>query len=139
MTLLLDSHVWLWLVEGTRGTVTDQNWSVIRRAVQQGNAAISDASFWEFSVKGHKLNLKPDTRTFLSEARKKSRIGVIELDRNILIESGILQDAHRDPADRMLIVTALRYDLRLATADDDIVNYAKRNPRLKVLDVRVSG
>jgi PIN domain nuclease of toxin-antitoxin system len=53
-----------------------------------------------------------------------------------LIESALLDMIGRDPADRILVATALRHDLRLATADTEILEYARASGRLRVLDVR---
>ena len=51
---------------------------------------------------------------------------------------GVTDDAceNRDPADRILIATAVRYQLSLVTADETILRYAAEHPRLTVMDAR---
>ena len=136
-SLLLDTHIWLWLVSGERGAASDEAWNIIRSSVREGRAAISDITFWELAMKGskHKMGFEPDTRSFLLEAKQAAKISVIEINRNLLID-GALLDAHPDPADRLIIATARKYNIRLATADRRIISWAKKNPGVKVLNVR---
>jgi PIN domain nuclease of toxin-antitoxin system len=44
-------------------------------------------------------------------------------------------DAHKDPADRMIIATARRYGV-LVTGDDAILAWATRSGQVRVLDAR---
>ena len=136
-SLLLDSHVWLWLVADEARVGTRNAWLVVRSHLAEGRTAISDITFWEIALKSAqgKIDLGPDAEATLKDARKKSRVGVIEVDREILTRSAMMNDAHRDPADRIIMATALKYDLTIATADAPIIEYAKRNRKLKVLDI----
>jgi PIN domain nuclease of toxin-antitoxin system len=64
-------------------------------------------------------------------------LGVIQVDREVLVESALLEWQHRDPADRLLVATARRYGLRIATADDQLLAYCRGAGSTNVLDVRV--
>ncbi len=136
--LLLDTHMFLWLVTGMPGTASRRSWQLIKAAAQRNALAVSEITFWEIAAKSRKkrLHLDPDTNTWLADAAKLPGIGVIQLDRSVLIESALLEIPNRDPADRMLVATALRYDLRLATADADVIEDARSVRRLRVLDAR---
>ncbi len=136
--LLLDTHMFLWLVTGMPGTASRRSWQLIKAAAQRNALAVSEITFWEIAVKSRKkrLHLEPDTNTWLADAARLPGIGVITLDRSVLIESALLEIPSRDPADRMLVATALRYDLRLATADADVIEGARFVHRMRVLDVR---
>lgn len=138
-SLLLDSQVWYWLVTGSRGTATPDAWTNVRGTIQRGSAAVSEITFWEFAQKAGlgKMQLEPDPASFLSAARTSSGVGVIQIDRSVLIESALLVKAHRDPADRIIMATAMKYDMTVATADRNIIEYAKRNRNLKVMDVEM--
>ena len=81
------------------------------------------------------MNLAPDPKTFLSDAKSKAGVGVIQVDRSILVDSALLVNAHRDPADRILIATALKHNMKIATADQKIVDFARHHRQLSVLDV----
>ena len=41
----------------------------------------------------------------------------LELNRQIMVRGALLDWAHGDPADRMLFLTVMFYDLQLVTAD----------------------
>ena len=137
-SLLLDTHAWLWIIGGMRSRMSAAAWRAIELAAEQQAIALSEISFWEVAVKSSKKKfLTDDTAAWLKQAAKLPGIGVVHVDRDTLVDSALLDIDERDPADRILIATALRYDLRLVTADEMILNYAQRNPRLAVLDARV--
>jgi PIN domain nuclease of toxin-antitoxin system len=134
-SLLLDTHVWLWLLTGERGRVSEEAWTVIEQAAERQAIGVSEISFWEIANKARKrqLELQPDAREWLRTARERAGIGVIEIDRDVLVQSALLEMEHGDPADRILVATALRYDMRLATTDDALLRYAQHTPQLKIL------
>ncbi len=139
--LLLDTHVWLWLVDGNPQLKALSAWPNIELAGERSALAVSEVSFWEVAMKAAKgkLDVLPDPRAWLKRAARTPGIGVVQLDREILVDSAVLDMPVRDPADRMLVATALRYDLRLATADRNLLDYAAHNPDLNVLDCRNNG
>ncbi len=134
-TLLLDSHVWVWTVAGKSG-LGRKAIAAIRSCASKQTIAVSEVSFWELAVKAAKgkLDLMPDPREWLNRAAQVHGIGVVELNRQILVRGAMLEWAHGDPADRMLVATALFYDLQLATADRVVLDYARTIRSLRVLD-----
>jgi PIN domain nuclease of toxin-antitoxin system len=134
-TLLLDSHVWVWTVAGQSG-LGPKAIAAIRSSARNQSLAVSEVSFWELAVKASKgkLELMPDSREWLNRAAQVHGIGVVELNRQILVSGALLDWAHGDPADRMLVATALFYDLQLATADRVVLDYARTVRSLRVLD-----
>jgi PIN domain nuclease of toxin-antitoxin system len=82
-----------------------------------------------------KLELDRDVVVWLREAASTPGVGVVQVERETLVRSALLE-LHADLADRILAATALRYGLRLATADRALLQYAERNRLLKVLDMR---
>ena len=135
--LLLDTHVWLWMVFNERPKMPEALWETLAKSGARNGLAVSEASFWEASLKASKgkLKLPPNPREWLKRAARAPGVGVIQLDRDVLIRSTELDIKTRDPADRMLVATALRYDLRLATADQVLIDYAENN-RVPFLDCR---
>lgn len=135
--ILLDTHAWLWLTFDERERASAHAWKEIEAAAVKQGVAVSDISFWEVALKSQKRILDVgNVREWLKRARHAPGLGVIEVDRSLLVDSALLDYQGRDPADRILIATALRYDLRLATADAPIIEYAERQRALKVLDMR---
>ena len=135
--LLLDTHVWLWLVADSREHMSSSTWDVLAEAATRNAMAVSEVSFWEVAVKSAKgkLDVLPNTREWFQRAGVTPGIGIIQIDRDVLVRSTELNIKTRDPADRMLVATALRYDLRLATADQVLIDYAENN-RVPFLDCR---
>jgi PIN domain nuclease of toxin-antitoxin system len=134
---LIDTHVWLWMVEGERAKFSEEARQALERAAQRNGLAVSEASFWEVALKAGKgsLEVMPNARAWLRRASKTPGIGIVQLDRDILVDSTELDVATRDPADRMLVATALKYDLILATADRQLLEFAERHPGLTAFDV----
>ena len=135
--LLLDTHVWLWLVTGDHPRMSSAAWTALAQGADRNGLAVSEVSFWEIALKCAKRRLvvAPNTREWLKKAGRTPGLGVVQLDRDVLIRSTELDIKTRDPADRMLVATALRYDLRLATADQVLIDYAENN-RVPFLDCR---
>lgn len=136
--LLLDTHVWIWLVTDMP-RMSEQAFEALERGAERNALAVSEASFWEIAVKASKgkLDVPPNAREWLKRASRMPGLGVIQIDREVMVHSAELDIAVRDPADRMLIATALRYDLTLATADTSLIKYANDNRDLSVLDCRL--
>lgn len=134
---LLDTHAWLWIVGGDRTRGNPKAWEEIDQSAITQSLAVSEISFLEIARKAGKgrLELFKDPVVWLREAATTPGIGFITISRETLVKSALL-DMHPDPADRILVATALRYSLRLATADEGILEYAARNTQLRVLDMR---
>jgi PIN domain nuclease of toxin-antitoxin system len=135
--LLLDTHVLLWLIGNHRERMTARAWQEIEVRAERNGLAISDVTFWELALKiaRNHLAVSPDPHTWLKQVAKTPGLGIIQLDRDVLIRSTQLDLPTRDPADRMLVATALKYDLALATADRRLLEFAERHPGLTAFDV----
>jgi PIN domain nuclease of toxin-antitoxin system len=128
VTLLLDTHIWLWLGEDdSRLTATIAR--AARRAAREGNLLVSPISAWEIAMlqtKG-RLDLGMPVEHWLAQALDFPGLNIATLTPQIAAASCLLPDlAHADPADRILIATAQANGAALATADRRILDYAKR-------------
>jgi PIN domain nuclease of toxin-antitoxin system len=134
---LLDTHVWMWLVFDERKRASAKAWEEIDAASLTNSLAVSEISFWEVAVKAAsgRLELNKDVVVWLREAATTPGVGVIKVERETLVRSALLE-MNKDPADRILAATAIRYGIRLATADEALLEYAERNKQLHVLDMR---
>ena len=108
---------WLRLGErelGTRARVE------IDRAWQAGEVAVSAISFWEVAMLKTKGRIRFPEDVALWR-REQLAQGMLELEIAVNGEIGIhavsLADFHADPADRLIVATALRGHV-LATADE---------------------
>jgi PIN domain nuclease of toxin-antitoxin system len=137
--LLLDTHIWLWLLEGSLSQTASDLLPLLDRSGARSNLFVSDISYWEVAVKAAKgkLTLSIDVAIWLQQAEQAPGIRFRALDRPVLLLSTRLPgSSHNDPADRMLIASAQLSNLPLVTADRLIIEYAEANPGVPVVDGR---
>ncbi|MEO7367534.1 MAG: type II toxin-antitoxin system VapC family toxin [Gemmatimonadaceae bacterium] len=137
--LLLDTHIWIWYLDGASQQLGLPVTSLIERSGTASRLLVSDISYWEVGVKAakEKLTLSVDAGVWLSRASAAPGIRFLPIDRDVLLLSNRLAGtAHNDPADRMLIATAQLNNVPLVTADKLVIEYAKSNPGTPVIDAR---
>lgn len=137
--LLLDTHIWLWHIEGDASLMASDTTALLDRSGARSQLLVSDISYWEVAVKAAKgkISFAVDAASWLQRAEKAPGIQFRALDRAVLLLSTRLAGAaHSDPADRMLIALAQLESIPLVTADKLIVEYARANPGTPVVDAR---
>lgn len=126
--ILLDTHVWVrWLVPGAPlpSTLVDQ--------IEQTEYLFVSAIFcWEVTLleQRGKLSLPLPISEWIEEATTGSQVGVIPVSGHIAVAAAQLPEHHRDPADRLIISSALEHDLTLASLDSVFPRYEALNDRL---------
>jgi PIN domain nuclease of toxin-antitoxin system len=136
--LLLDTHLWLWYVEGERTRFSSRIEPVVEAAVERGEVFVSAISVWEVAQLSalRRLDLTQDVRTWVARALAFPGVRLKGLSPAIAIESTRLPGTpHRDPADRMLIGTARLTGAALVTCDSRVLAYAKQG-HVRVIDAR---
>ena len=134
--ILLDTHVLIWLVAGSR-RVGPQARSAIQTAWDQGAAHASCFTFWEIALlhtAGHlELDIHPRA---LSSRLRNDGLQVIPVDDEIAIRSVELgaEGFHADPADRIIMATAIIGGYRLVTADRAVSAWALQTRNAATLD-----
>lgn len=137
--LLLDTHVWVWLLNGDATRMGAGTIPLLQKAAASQLLYACDISFWEVAMKAAagKLVFSLDSAIWLQQAERAPGIVYLPLDRPILIQSTRLEkEMHGDPADRMHIAAAQLHSAALVTADKQIIAYAKTTRRVSVCDVR---
>jgi PIN domain nuclease of toxin-antitoxin system len=124
--ILLDTHV---LVRYARdeGKLGRGALSIIDRAVAKDELFVSAISFWEVATLVAKRRLELDT-TVAAFRDLTIRNGAREqvLDGEIATVAGALPDAHGDPADRIIVATAIVRGLTLVTTDSVLLRWKLR-------------
>lgn len=123
--ILLDTHIWLWLLHDPN-QLSESAQSVIQSEENHNGLLVSAISVWEVAVKSSigKLNLPLPVEEWYQLAKTHSGIVIESLSPLDAIASTQLPgDFHKDPADRILISIARRYDIPLITCDTKIINY----------------
>ncbi|MGH2639932.1 MAG: type II toxin-antitoxin system VapC family toxin, partial [Rhabdochlamydiaceae bacterium] len=92
---------------------------------------VSVSSCWEVAnlVRLNRLALNVPPMQWIAEAINLPGVRMLELTPKIAVESTLLPDFHKDPADRFLVATAREHDISILTKDARILNY----PLVKVI------
>jgi PIN domain nuclease of toxin-antitoxin system len=136
--LVLDTHVWLWAVEGERTHLSPGAIAEVGDASRRGEVLISAISVWEVAMleaRG-RISLSRPIEDWVRAALRAPGTRLLPLSPDIAIESTQLPGAcHGDPADRILIASARVAGGRLVTRDRGIIEYAAAG-HVSVLDAR---
>jgi PIN domain nuclease of toxin-antitoxin system len=124
--LLLDTHVWLWLVLANEALDSSAR-RTISRAASVGNLRIAAMTVWEVALLAsrRRIVLGKPTIAWVEEAVVASTVMIIPLSPAIAVESWELPGIfHADPADRVIVATARATGATLLTRDRRILDYA---------------
>lgn len=117
MRLLLDTHIWLWLLREPE-RLARRTFAELKN--ESNTLWLSPISIWE-AVALHsrkRIHLASDVEGWLLRAT----FGTLEAPFTHEIAAAAAQiSMHRDPADRFLASTALVLDMTLVTADDKLL------------------
>jgi PIN domain nuclease of toxin-antitoxin system len=130
--VLLDTHIALWLDSGsdrlrsaTRGLI-DECWR------GGGTLYFSSVSVWEIALLLHSERVELDLPIvpWIDRFTGRPGIAAIPLSHRVAARAYELYHFdHRDPADRLLIATAIELDCPLVTYDARIQQFSKRHGR----------
>jgi PIN domain nuclease of toxin-antitoxin system len=128
--LLLDTHAWVWSVEGDTKRIGSRSRRRLEHAAERDEIRVSPASAFEItalSLSG-RLQLKSSADQWIKQALAVPGVRVAELTVAIAVDAGHTpRTALADPMDRLLVATARRLDATLLTADTAMLEYAKRS------------
>ena len=117
-----DTHtlIWFWTGAYRLGPISRQ---IIDDAWRDGEIAVSAFSFWEVAMLRDKgrLDFPEDVAAWRRELLGQGLIE-IPVDGEIGIRANMLTDFHADPADRIIVATAMSGHL-LVTADRRILDW----------------
>ena len=128
--VLLDTHIWIWLLNGDNRLKSSPCLTMIEEAVKRSALKVSAISVWEvgmLEVKG-RINFEIECMDWINKALNVPGISLVPLTPEIAILSSRLPgDFHGDPADRIIVATARKIGATLITNDNQIVIYGKQN------------
>jgi PIN domain nuclease of toxin-antitoxin system len=125
--LLLDTHVWIWLLDGVRGKFSAACLSALRQGSQESRLWVSAISVWEVATLESKgrISLSLDCRAWVEAALRAPGVHLAEFSPSIALDSaGLPGSFHGDPADRILVATARQLGMTLVTKDEGILKYS---------------
>jgi PIN domain nuclease of toxin-antitoxin system len=127
--IILDTHIWLWLVNGSFDLFPARWRELIEAAERVG---ISPISCYEVALAHQKGRIKISTplSEWFSQAITPFGIELFPVDERIAVRAVELSPVHQDPFDRLIIATALEYDAKLASVDNLFARYPELEAHL---------
>ena len=127
--ILLDTHVLLWSRIGVHRT-GPKCMALVEQGLRDATLAASAISFWEVAMLREKgrIDLSQDIRAWRMRLISDGLIE-IPVDGDIAIRANELTGLHTDPADRLIVATALGGHT-LVTADERILSWSGRLSRM---------
>lgn len=119
MTILLDTHVWIWWVMGAKQLGHAARAELDRLAGRRA-LALSAMSLWEAQMlhSRGRLEFPPSFADWVAVTTRSELVTVLPVDRDVVLAiDGLPESFHGDPADRCIVATARLHALALATRD----------------------
>ena len=124
MKLLLDTHVFLWLL-----TEPERLGEHLRTVENPANGVLlSAASSWEIALKVRlgRLELPDDPTRYVPDRMRAIGAEPLAVEHAHALEVAALPPLHRDPFDRLLVAQARHLGLTILTADAAVARYDVR-------------
>ena len=114
--IVLDTHVWLWWINGDHKSLKN---SWIQTIEQVESVGISAISCFEVAllVQHQRIAIDIAIGDWFDMALKGSGIELLPISPKIAETATSLPEHHSDPQDRIIIATALEYAAQLISAD----------------------
>lgn len=125
MTILLDtSALFRWTVEPDKLTQT------ARQTIDSASRVlVSSISIWEIGIKARKekLTLHGTLAEYIELLEQAERVELLPVTTAIWFKTVELDWDHKDPADRVIVATALLHNCPLVTSDGEIHQFYNRS------------
>jgi len=130
--IVLDTHIWIWLVNGNFDRFP-VSW--LPQIVESDRLGVSPLSCYEIALAQQRGRLELDcsVEKWIEQALSLGKIDLLPVTDNIAIQAVRLSPIHKDPFDRLIIATALAYNAQLASVDrcfreyPELINHLMRN------------
>ena len=121
MKVLLDTHVWLWMLTapeklGERRPMLED---------PRTRLLLSAVSSWEIALKHAlgRLPLPEPPQRYVPARMRSTGVEALPITHGHTLAAGALPPVHRDPFDRLLIAQAQHLGIPLVTADPTMADY----------------
>jgi PIN domain nuclease of toxin-antitoxin system len=123
--IVLDTHAWVWFLSNPE-LLSKKAKRYVDAAVKEKAVMISSISALEVAllVARKRLILTLELGDWIAKAEMLPFFKFIPVDNSVAIKSvNLLQPLHSDPADRIIIATAISLGAPIVTKDEKILNY----------------
>jgi len=124
--IVLDTHAWIWFISNPN-LLSKRARKAAETGVREKNILISSISAWEvvLLVAKKRLKLTLNAADWITKSENLPFIQFVPVTNAIAVKSvNLPQPLHADPADRIIIATALSVGAPLVTKDQKLLNYA---------------
>lgn len=120
--IVLDTHVWLWWWSDQRDALSSAAVRAVETAEVVGIPAIS---CWEIALleRRGRISLDRDAAVWIAQSLSTDRVKLLELTPQVAVSAARLVWDHSDPADRLIVATAIVHRAPVVTKDDRIRRY----------------
>jgi PIN domain nuclease of toxin-antitoxin system len=135
--VLLDTHVWVWLVGDVPRQLGPRTRKRLARPSGGDALSVSVASAFEIAAlhTAGRLQFTQPVEHWVRESIERSGFRVLSIDRDTCLDAGLIpSSALPDPLDRLLVATARGHGVPLVTRDRAILDYADRTGLVRVID-----
>jgi PIN domain nuclease of toxin-antitoxin system len=123
--IVLDTHAWIWWVSDP-GLLSSAARKLVERAVEEESVHISCISTWEVAmlVDRNRLELSMAVDDWVEKSEALPFINFVPITNSIAMKSvGLPVPFHSDPADRIIVATAMALGATLVTRDNRMHGY----------------
>jgi PIN domain nuclease of toxin-antitoxin system len=128
--LILDTHIWIWAINGNVDRLSTEGLKAIEIASQNNQLGVSAISAWEVGMleSNGRIQLGKVCLDWVRDALSAPGLRLLPLTPEIAIESSRLPGGlHGDPADRILAATSRIMKATLVTKDLKLLDYASQS------------
>lgn len=128
--VVADTHAWLWWLSGD-ASLSSTARSTLARAFDDGELGVSAISVWEAAMllKKGRLALAMPLDELVARCETLPGLRFVPITPRIALASVALEPLHADPADRMIVATALAHQAVLVTKDERLHGFAGLDTR----------
>ena len=123
--IVLDTHAWIWFISNP-DLLSKRAQKALDAAVKDRSILISSISAWELAllVTQKRLKLTLDVTDWIAKSESLPFIQFLPVTNSIAVKSVNLPlPLHPDPADRIIIATALSVGAPVVTKDKKLLSY----------------
>lgn len=137
--LLLDTHVWVWSMNGDVRRVGRRSRQLLRRAQARDAIRVSPVTVFEVGALHTlgRIRLTLAVDQWVRQSLDAPGVRIAEITPSVALDAGhIPRSALPDPLDRLLVATARQLAATFVTADEAVLKYALTTGQVRVHDAR---
>ena len=137
--LLLDTHVWVWSVEGDVRRIGRRTRQLLLRAQARDAIRVSPVTVFEVGALHTlgRIRLTLAVDQWVRQSLDAPGVRIAEVTPPVALDAGhIPRSALADPLDRLLVATARHLAATFVTSDEGILEYAVTTGQVRVHDAR---